>query len=678
MKKSLLILSMMAVGVFAYAYDVPAAGTAEAPNYYVIRANRGIPYLAYGKAQQTEVRSYLTRTSDLKEANIWAVTPGTTAGTVTIKNYTANSYLLDFVDSDEEPTVEEKATAITVSKPVDLYLTEKDGAYAISIQPAENASYPHNCISLDAPGGTVDYLGNYIPTSPSSGEGGCFWFYKVNIKDIEASLAAVSKAVEDEVNAAALEAAKAEMQKKKDEINAWIKALMAPVPQVTTELQAGIDAVNAYEYSDSYVADLDAIWNNTLATANKALETCLNGNEYAIKNLRRAAVNPNAVFISVGDNAYAAAENHYSDKSIFKFISTSDGGYTIFNTATSTYLKMDTVEDKDKNQIVIALPTTVAEEAQNFYPALGWGTNYMGLTLSTQADHGGKGLNWNPTKDEELVPYDVADDGSIWSLITYDPISIINEIVKTYEEKYANFIAAVPHVKEVLEKAITDMQALTSVATVTDDVAAIDEKAMADAKTLLATCYADKVVTLKNLRQSVYLEIADGKFARQADATVSGVAFTMKPVEGGYNLFNEASGAYIGKPEAYDFNTFSEGKNMMTVTTEASQAAVVAPALLSNSGFYGAALSLGMTGEEGKESEIAFNMNADSQLWYYFSNDGGSVWSISEYSSTPIDSINEIKAANAVREGIYDLQGRKLSAPVKGINIINGKKVLVK
>ena len=42
-------------------------------------------------------------------------------------------------------------------------------------------------------------------------------------------------------------------------------------------------------------------------------------------------------------------------------------------------------------------------------------------------------------------------------------------------------------------------------------------------------------------------------------------------------------------------------------------------------------------------------------------------------------SIDEVDADNAPANatGIYDLQGRKLSAPVKGINIINGKKVLV-
>lgn len=40
--------------------------------------------------------------------------------------------------------------------------------------------------------------------------------------------------------------------------------------------------------------------------------------------------------------------------------------------------------------------------------------------------------------------------------------------------------------------------------------------------------------------------------------------------------------------------------------------------------------------------------------------------------------ISEISAAANGQTVVYDLQGRRLAAPVKGINIINGKKVLVK
>ena len=40
--------------------------------------------------------------------------------------------------------------------------------------------------------------------------------------------------------------------------------------------------------------------------------------------------------------------------------------------------------------------------------------------------------------------------------------------------------------------------------------------------------------------------------------------------------------------------------------------------------------------------------------------------------------ISEIEGSARISTSIYDLQGRRLSAPQPGINIINGKKILVK
>ena len=41
-----------------------------------------------------------------------------------------------------------------------------------------------------------------------------------------------------------------------------------------------------------------------------------------------------------------------------------------------------------------------------------------------------------------------------------------------------------------------------------------------------------------------------------------------------------------------------------------------------------------------------------------------------------IKTVNTVNAP--VRQGIYTLSGQRLSQPVKGINIINGKKVVIK
>lgn len=52
-------------------------------------------------------------------------------------------------------------------------------------------------------------------------------------------------------------------------------------------------------------------------------------------------------------------------------------------------------------------------------------------------------------------------------------------------------------------------------------------------------------------------------------------------------------------------------------------------------------------------------------------------WNFEEYDVTAIG-ITEISTEQPSHSTIYDLQGRKLSEPQKGINIINGKKILVK
>lgn len=51
-------------------------------------------------------------------------------------------------------------------------------------------------------------------------------------------------------------------------------------------------------------------------------------------------------------------------------------------------------------------------------------------------------------------------------------------------------------------------------------------------------------------------------------------------------------------------------------------------------------------------------------------------WNIQEYS--PETGIENITVDNGQENRIYDLQGRKLETPQHGINIINGKKVLIK
>ena len=46
--------------------------------------------------------------------------------------------------------------------------------------------------------------------------------------------------------------------------------------------------------------------------------------------------------------------------------------------------------------------------------------------------------------------------------------------------------------------------------------------------------------------------------------------------------------------------------------------------------------------------------------------------------STGVDSINAQDSEENADDKVYDLQGRRVANPVKGIYIVNGKKVLMK
>ena len=57
---------------------------------------------------------------------------------------------------------------------------------------------------------------------------------------------------------------------------------------------------------------------------------------------------------------------------------------------------------------------------------------------------------------------------------------------------------------------------------------------------------------------------------------------------------------------------------------------------------------------------------------------GGSVWTL-EKSNVQVETIiTEVKGEIGNVKGIYDLQGREVTAPSNGIYIVNGVKTLVK
>lgn len=68
------------------------------------------------------------------------------------------------------------------------------------------------------------------------------------------------------------------------------------------------------------------------------------------------------------------------------------------------------------------------------------------------------------------------------------------------------------------------------------------------------------------------------------------------------------------------------------------------------------------------QGSLSAYQNAD--VWKNF-------WNLQEFD--PTTGVETIKAdGKKADDDIYDIQGRKLNAPKKGLNIINGKKVLIK
>ncbi len=138
MKKSSTILSMVLEGGNAFAADVLDVGTIEAPKYYVIKANRGLPWVTYTpeKLDNGGAETTLYRAEELSEAAVWAVVPGTEEGTVNIYNYITKdsdekAYIFSFItrDGSEFVGAYDSGTATT------------DGAQDIYVKYNSNGSY---------------------------------------------------------------------------------------------------------------------------------------------------------------------------------------------------------------------------------------------------------------------------------------------------------------------------------------------------------------------------------------------------------------------------------------------------------------------------------------------------------------------------------------------------------
>ncbi|MCM1309467.1 MAG: hypothetical protein NC301_00390 [Bacteroides sp.] len=668
MKKSLLILSLLASAASMSAQDVVTPGTAAAPNYYIIKANRGDNlYLGYGSATGL-LPTDLCRTAEPIEASIWAVWNGTADGSVVIKNYTTDAYLMNFIDIDGS-TLKSNATAVTVSEAKDIYLQDMgNGAYAINIKPAADAAQGE-AYALDAAGGASATCGNWYPNTD---QGACWWFTKLDLsKGAEAAIA-------DYKNGQQLAA----MKEVVDQYVYWAEQYKQGVPQIADVFDTLIEKLNAFEYVEDYTTAIRALWDAAITEANDKLLTSLNEQTLAIKSPRRVITASNGAYLSVATDSYIETLTYAGDKSQFLFTQVGEGGYTIFNAATRTYIcktqKTETVDDKTKTYIVT---TADAAEAQVFYPSLyaisdeANNAEYYGLSLATE-NGGAQGLNWQGWNGGLLSYYSVDDAGSVWQLVSIDGDAALADAIKSVEDALSPYLETLPIAKEIIDAAIADAKKLVFNEELGNNAAEIVTKATADINALLATGIDGKTYALKYLRGDNFLDFANGDFVHTEAGGNGSAGFTFKAVaDGGYKIYNAAAQIYVG-PKTTEKATNSEGqeyeKDNILVVTDEAEALTVYPCLKQSGALYGVAFCLNsdFTG-------AGLNMNAADGLHAYSAADAGSIWGI--MAQDGLDGIEAPEvAAKAVVEGIFDLQGRRLSAPVKGINIINGKKVLVK
>lgn len=648
MKKTLLFLSAVALAANVYAADKLEAGTADAPNYYVLKAGRGTPYLAYSEEYletSNGVNVRLHRTADLTSANVWAVTPGEAEGTLNITAYGTTRGLMNFVNAEGASYgVGAFATAV---KPQDVYpVYQANGTVSLCLNTAVGYATVDGVTeyyTLDASNNS-DFLGNWIP-----GDNGTNWTaFQLDMTDgVDAALAAVNQAVMEEV-------AKALIATKVASLNAYI----TNVPWVSDDLNAGIEALNALVIDADYEAKINEIWNNCTAAANETLGTVFNGKTLAIMSPRRAALG-NAPYVAVGDGKYTEATSFADAAACFSFTSAEDGGYTVYNAATNTYLSSS------------CTPVEDAASAQVIYPILYAAGSYAGLALPINADKTGNGLNFQSWANGNVSYWSIADEGSIWTLVEASDEAKAKDVIDAYVAKLEPYVPALPEmVASILTTAIDQIKALTYSETIATEAEEIANAALADAGELLATGMNGVKLTLKNLRQNKFISIADNVWVydeyNEADETV----FTFKAqADGGYILYNEAANIYVGEA----VTDAGGGQTDVTVATEEAAAQVVYPFLCKGGAFTGVALALEA---DPTEATIALNTNANATIFHtYRAGDGGSIFAL--MAPGTVTSIEEVKAVVKM-QGIYDLSGRKLAAPVRGINIINGKKVLVK
>lgn len=644
------MLSVMAMAATsASAYDQFIPGTDEAPNYYLIRTERGNPFLSYsaeGVSNSAEgYVSHLTRLVNATEASLWEVTPGSETGTVVIKNYVGDFYLMNLSTTPADVT--ETATNIYVQQ-----LTDK--AFSIGV-----ATSGTNFLDANNWNNNCGFW--------SANDGGTTWYAtKVDLTNADDVLSAIQAAQYGSDCESAQKHAIAQLE------------AYAGVEVVADVIAEGVEAIKSVKSTSDFQTNIDAALQDTWTKAAAMLGTGLNGKTFGILNLRREGTDNAYVSVNTTTNNYPGAINMIDGNVIFEFQSVETGGYHIYNKATSTYMSVGgAITD-------IFTPTQNESDATAVFPFLNSFDSYSGITFALKAERSQyEGtFNYDPSSQNGALVVWYADTdgaGSIWNIIEFNEETVVKNITAPYISHLTEYATNVEPAANIFNAGITKLGELSLSSTIVAEAAAIETETLAFANEFLKAGLNEKSVQLRSLRNGYIIPnevpsqwtISEGVTEETYGYSISTTATDaanydfVSGAEGGYTVYSPVTERYFGPFK-------QNGGNKSIPQVDKADAALVYPVLYHNGDFYGVAFPLTDSDAAGT---AGLNTNSTG-LHQYQINDIGSIFAIKIMGNAT--EIAEISASAPSTQGIYDLSGRKLSAPVRGINIINGRKVLVK
>ena len=620
MKKSLLILSMLALtATSARAYDTLEAGTADAPNYYLIKANRDNKYVSYSVNEQSktvsgvEITTNLYRTDTPSEYSIWAVTPGAD-GTVQIKNYAADVYLVQFKAATGEFTGAINAVADVTDSPVDITVTHNaDGSESFTIAGSGSGYY-----TLDATSGSV-LFGNWVVNDL----GTSYW----------ASLVDVSNGATAALNGYSRDLYVSELQQ-----------YIANVPVVATQLQEGVDALQAMDLTAVSVDDITKAYNDAIDAANRALESALSDRLFAIKSVYRAA-NGQSSYLSMqvgsGDdpNYIVPTESKQSDITWFRFDHKGDAGSDLFclnNPATN---------------MNISYSNGYVGQAGGYvqsFPVLASSGDYCGIAFPYASNAPGAGFGINLGDDQKLS-YMNLFAGSIWAIEDVSELFYANE-VEAFKSKAEIYSASVPQISDVLNSGVNNLtypgQNCTYTQIMNEWSSLLNNVSLSMSSILNGNTYG-----LKNLRReakslSCYLAVIGDGFGAGTDITDEKTWFEFEATDdNGVLLYNLAANKYMSWDYATDETSITISTKVVAVDSK-DEAKPFYPVLGTVDDFYGASFAF-------ESKRTGFGLDQDTNAgglvsWYLF-NGGGGVFSL-------IDADPDAIAKEATSSAVAELE----------------------